>query len=270
MSQDFDDFEHVASPEPVRRRPALLPVLLPAVGLVALGALGFLLFVYQRSHPNGPPPAPSPTAAAATASPSPRPVPVPPLDESDPFVREIAVRLSSNPELARWLARTALVRTLTVVVSEIARGESPRLDLEFLAPPQRFRAAGGAGGRIVADPASYASYDHFGDVIASIDASAAAEAYRVTAPLFDTAARDLGHPQGFRGLLDAAIGELLEVPVPPSDAALEPHAAGFRWADPALEGLSRAQKQLARTGPRNVALVQTKLRELKAALPGGL
>jgi hypothetical protein len=47
---------------------------------------------------------------------------------------------------------------------------------------------------------------------------------------------------------------------------LEPHAIGFRYADPKLEALTPAQRQFLRIGPRNVRLVQGKLREFAAAL----
>jgi hypothetical protein len=78
---------------------------------------------------------------------------------------------------------------------------------------------------------------------------------------------DLGHPGGgFRRALDKAIGALLAVPVLPADVELLPHAVGFRYADPKLEALTPAQKQFLRIGPRNVRLVQGKLRELAAAL----
>jgi hypothetical protein len=141
------------------------------------------------------------------------------------------------------------------------------LDLQFLAPAQRFRAAGGRARRIVADPASYAAYDALGDTIASLDAEAVAAAYETTEPLFDAAYRELGYRDRFRLALDAAIGELLKVPVPPADAELQPYAGGWRWVDPGLESLNAAQKQFLRIGPRNVRLVQAKLRELRAALP---
>ena len=59
---------------------------------------------------------------------------------------------------------------------------------------------------------------------------------------------------------------LLAVPVLPEDTALEPHATILRYADPSVEALTPAQKQFLRTGPRNVRLVQAKLRELQAAL----
>ena len=47
---------------------------------------------------------------------------------------------------------------------------------------------------------------------------------------------------------------------------LVPHAVGFRYADPKLEELTAAQKQFLRMGPRNVRIIQQKLRELQPAL----
>ncbi|MFN8094249.1 MAG: DUF3014 domain-containing protein [Vicinamibacteria bacterium] len=134
-------------------------------------------------------------------------------------------------------------------------------------PAQRFRARAAGRGALVADAAGFAGYDAFGDVIASVDARAAAEAYRTLEPLFDEAHRELGHPEGrFRTSLDKAVAALLATPVPAADAPLERHATLLRWADPALEALTPAQKQFLRIGPRNVRIVQGKLRELQSAL----
>jgi hypothetical protein len=47
---------------------------------------------------------------------------------------------------------------------------------------------------------------------------------------------------------------------------LVPHAIGFRYADPKLEALTPGQKQFLRIGPRNVRLVQGKLRQVTEAL----
>ena len=285
MPDDLDDFDL----EPTRRqadddtvrpyRPEspkkggglLFPVTLAAVAVVAIGLLGILFLVFR--HPSTSP-SPTPSAAAVMArpsveaSPTPSPaVPLPPLDDSDAFVRQIAAGLSAHPELARWLARTALVRTLTVVVVNVAAGETPRPHLEFLAPKQRFRAARRPARLLVPDPAGFAGYDLFGDGVASVDAVGAANAYRTLAPLFEAACVELGHPEGgFPAALDKAIRALLAVPVLRDDVELVPHAIGFRYADAKLEALTPAQKQFLRLGPRNVRLVQGKLKELAAAL----
>jgi hypothetical protein len=194
-------------------------------------------------------------------------VTLPSLDDSDDFVRGIAAALSSQPELTRWLAQNGLVRRLTAVVDNIANGETPRPHLEFLAPKQRFKAARRPPRQIVPDPAGFAGYDLFADTVASVDAGAAAASYRTLAPLFEAAYVELGHPQGgFPKALDRAIRALVAVPALRADVALVPHAVGFRYQDPALEALSAAQKQFLRIGPRNVRIVQGKLRELQAAL----
>ncbi len=249
-------------------RDGFLPYALAAAALLAAGLLATVYFVFRT------PAAPRPAAAApsaapsvsATAAPTPAP-PLPRLDDSDALARSLGAALSNHPELARWLARAGLVRVLAAVVTNVADGESPRPHLEFLAPAQRFRARAAGRGALVADAAGFAGYDAFGDVLASVDARSAAAAYRTLEPLFDEAHRELGHPEGrFRASLDKAVATLLATPVPAADAPLEPHATLLRWADPALESLTPAQKQFLRIGPRNVRILQGKLRELQSAL----
>jgi hypothetical protein len=191
---------------------------------------------------------------------------LPSLDGSDAFVRQLAASLSTHPALARWLAQNGLVRMVVAVVANVAEGVTPRPHLEFLAPKERFRATGSRR-RLVPDPKGFAGYDAVADAIAALDAAAVATAYRTLEPLFEEAYRELGHPEGgFLSAVDRASAALLAAPVPGADVALVPHATGFRYTDPRLEGLSGAQKQLLRMGPRNVRLVQGKLRELRGAL----
>lgn len=290
MPDNLDDFEIERTPQkpteepgPTERDPWLVeppgggsrvfPLTLVAIAVLVFGVLVALFVVFrQPSKPQAvasPAAVGGPAAAAATAPPA-ATGPLPALDESDDYVRRLAAGLSRHPELARWLAQSALVRTLTAVVTNVAEGETPRPHLGFLAPQQRFRAQGARGRRIVADPAGFAGYDRFADAVGSIDAAAAVSAYRALEPLFDAASRDLGHPEGFRGVLDRALSALVALPVPPADAELVPHAIGFRYADPRLENLTAAQKQFLRLGPRNVTLIQAKLREVQAALaPAG-
>ena len=284
MPEDLDDFDI----EPTRRdqetvRETLrtpggaggdgprggigFPMILAAVAVLVIAALGVLFLVFQK--PGKPaatpvPLAPAPAAPAPTATPA---SVLPSLDASDAFVQGIAQALSSHPELARWLAQGSLVRTLTAVVDNVASGETPRPHLQFLAPKQRFKASRRPPRQIVPDPAGFAGYDLCADAVASVDAGAAATAYRTLAPLFEAAYVELGHPGGgFRQALARAIQALTAVPVLREDVALVPHAIGFRYEDRALEALTPAQKQFLRIGPRNVRIVQGKLRELETAL----
>lgn len=258
-------------PGPDRSEGRLFPLALAGVAVIAVAILLAFFLALRPPAPRpvpGPLTAPTPTAVVSpTPAAAPPPVDLPPLDDSDAWARRLAAGLASHPELTRWLARAGLVRTLTVVVRNVADGETPRPHLGFLAPARGFRGLRRPGGRLVPDPAGFAGYDRFADAVASIDATAAVAALRVAEPLFDAAHRDLGQPGGrFPEALDQAIAALLAVPVPRDDTALRAHATVYRWADPRLERLTPAQKQLLRIGPRNVRLVQAKLRELRAAL----
>jgi hypothetical protein len=272
---DLDDFDLERTREPegaVRARGrgrGLLPATLAAAAALAIGLLAAFFLVSRHPATSKAVSTPAPasrTAAPLSEAPAPPPVSLPALDESDALVRRLAAGLSSHPELGRWLGQTALIRTLTAVVVNVVEGETPRPHLEFLAPRQRFRA-GGRKGRIVPDPAGFSGYDVFGDAVASVDPVVAAGVYHTLEPLFEAAYRDLGHPEGgFADAVNRAIAALLAVAAPKEDVLLVPHATGFRYADPKLEGLTAAQKQFLRIGPRNVGLVQAKLRELSAAL----
>ncbi len=278
MPEDLDDFDI----EPTRRGDETVrtppggdgprggigfPMILAAVSVLVIALLGVLFLVFRQPPTPAATPVPvaaAPEAPASSATPA---IALPSLDASDDFVRGIAEALSSHPELARWLARASLVRTFTAVVDNVANGETPRPHLEFLAPKQRFKAARRPGRLIVPDTAGFAGYDLFADAMASVDAGAAATAYRTLAPLFEAAYVELGHTEGgFPKALQRAIAALLAVPVLREDTELVPHAIGFRYADARLEGLTPAQKQFLRIGPRNVRILQGKLRELGAAL----
>jgi hypothetical protein len=243
-----------------------------------VAVLGLGYFVFRRPSTPKPSPSPSVTATEApspapSATPTPSPtaetIALPPLDQSDPLVRELAGPLSKNPQLAVWLAEEGLVTRLTAVVENVVAGANPRTHLGFLAPRQRFQVRAGQG-RVTVDPRSYEGYDAFADAVESLDAAGCARVYRLLEPLFDAAYRDLGHPEGrFRVPLAAALARLTEVPVLAGDVpvrAVTQPVVMYQYVDPKLEALSPAQKLFLRTGPRNVAKVQAKMREIDAAL----
>jgi len=239
-----------------------------AAAVVIIGGLLFWLF-----RPATPAEEPAMTEAAApadtTADVTPRPeeaIVLPPLAESDTLVRGLVEALSSRPELAAWLAPRDLIRNVTVVVDNIAEGVTPTKHLKVFEPTQPFRA-NESGDAITVDPRSHARYDAIADAVASLDTAGTVETYRKLRPLFDEAYRELGHPDGnFDVALQRAISRLLATPDVPADAKLTSHVESYHYADPQLEGLSAAQKQLMRMGPRNQKLVKDKLREILRAL----
>ena len=55
---------------------------------------------------------------------------------------------------------------------------------------------------------------------------------------------------------------LLRTPIVDHDVQLRTDKVTYGFADPALENLSKVQRQFLRMGPRNVQRVQLKLREV--------
>ena len=253
-----------------------------AVALVGLGVAGWLLLgrpgLVERL-PAGVSSSPPPTAAPRI-EPAPRPPaptvptetppetarPLPPLAESDALVRSLAGGLSPHASLTEWLAKEGNIERFVAAVDAVASGDTPRPLLLFLAPGGSFRVVE-RDGCVYLDPGSYERYDSVAEVIATIDPARAVEVYRTVQPLCEAAYRDLGHPDGrFDDALGRALHVLLATPVVEGDVELAPKVVTYAFADPKLEGLSPAQKQLLRMGPRNVRLVQTELRALAAAL----
>jgi Protein of unknown function (DUF3014) len=263
-------------PAPARDGPPLGLVALVVVLVGAIAVVGGLAF--RKSPPSSP--TPSPAAATTTPDPTPSPSPssasiaplpsgVPALDASDSFVRELAKGLSTHPQLALWLAAHDLVRTLTVVIENVANGQTPRVHLGFLSPKEPF-AVLQKQGRLVIDPRSYARYDDLVDGLASLDSDGCVTLYRRLEPLFDAAYRDLGYPEGgFRSALGRALAMLEAAPTLDGDvgvSAVKRARVVYEYEDRRVESLTAAQKQLVRLGPRNVRKVQAKLRALRNAL----
>ena len=84
---------------------------------------------------------------------------------------------------------------------------------------------------------------------------------------FQEAYADLGYPGAdFEETMVRAAVELLRTPVVEGPIRLEMKVLSYAMADETLENLSPAQKHFLRMGPRNMGLVQAKIRELAAAM----
>jgi hypothetical protein len=260
--EEEEDLEVMAPYEAPPPEPPL-PIGLIALAVVMVLGIGTAVyFVFRRPAPPAATPPPAATAPAPTTVPSAPPVSLPSLEESDGFVRDLLKGLSPDPQLAAWLGTKNLVRTVAVSVQNIGEGRSPASFVPFLAPKERFKVVE-KGGKTIADPRSFAAYDGVADTVSSLDTAGVARAYQTALPLLNAAYAELGYPNtDFGKPLQRAMTVLLETPVPEGDIALKKGVAFYEYEDPSLEKLSRAQKQLVRTGPKNARRIQAKLREL--------
>jgi hypothetical protein len=269
---ELDDFELAKTAEestagaaaPGRSRAPLVGALV--VAAIAAAAIAAYLWL-PRAEPA--PPAPEPTIAFrpvdGAAPPVRRPTDIPPLDESDAAVRRLVSALSSHPRVLAWLATNGLIRNFTVVVENIGSGANPARHLRPLRPAGEFRVIEQPQG-VRLDPRNYERYNGIADAVGSVDAAAAAMLYATLDARLEEAYQELGHQDGFDMALQRAVSALLAVPVVTGQVPLVFKGALNGYADARLEGLAPAQKQLLRTGPRNVTIIQGKLREIAAAL----
>ena len=237
-------------------------VAVTAIAAAAAVAVGVYLWVHRA-----PPPAPSPEPVAQQAPPAPEDVKLPSADESDARIRGQAAGLSPRPELAEWLEQQGLLERWVVVTDNLAEGVTPRKQLGFLAPSKPFQAQHKRG-RTFIDPRSYARYDTFADVVASIDAKGFAALVRDLHPLLQAAYHALGYPN--RSIDNAAAQALQRIaaaPVVEGPVELKPgQGALYLFADDKLEKQGAVEKHFLRMGPRNTKLIQAKAREIAQAL----
>ena len=189
-------------------------------------------------------------------------IPLAPLNETDPLVRELVARLSAHPSVAAWLTTDQLIRNFTLTVVNIADGRSPAKHLNKVTPTGPFRALPAKDGVVYVDPRTYQRYDGHADAVAALDARGAARLYATVKPRIQDAAGELGLRDDFDATLKRAILEVLNTPVLDGPVAIRQDPVFWTYADPKLESLSGAQRQLLRMGPRNVRLIQAKLREI--------
>jgi hypothetical protein len=243
------------------RRPSVWVALAILVALVAAVAY----FIYGR-QPLPPEQAAEARPARTEAPPAPPAEPLPALDASDALIRQLVAQFSSHPQLVSWLATPDLVRTFVAIVDKIGIGASPAKNAGFARPKGAFEVTG-AGSALQPSQASYDRYNTLANVIDSVNVEGAARAYARIRPLCEQAYRDLGYPDGdFDKKMSLALARMLETPVPDGPVQLRSTSVAYQFADPDLESLSSPQKQLLRMGPRNMRIVQAKLREfVKAA-----
>jgi hypothetical protein len=239
---------------------------------IAAGAVGLALLVggiarWWTLDRESPAPAGTPPAAATdVAVPAPAVV-LPPLDEMDAFLRALLGTLSSRPELTRWLATDGLIRQMALVIDRVSKGSSPAADLKVLAPETEFQVARRGRSRTI-DAASYRRYDGIAETIATLDPDAIVRGYQTIRPRLNEAYRAMGREADVHAALLAALDVLVETPVPDGPVALvEGKGATWAFADPDLEALDPAQKQLIRMGPENARRVIQTLRAVRQRLP---
>lgn len=267
-----------------RARRWLAPAL---AGFIALGAGVWFLFFHapapQPTTPEttapetAPPEATAPetdldSATVTDAAPERIPaapvhaVTLPALAESDAEVGERLRLLLGDGPLARWLLQGNLVQRMSALIAALARGEFSPEALLLEPPPGGFQVDMRAGVAYTS-ARNYPRYDRMVGLIDGLDVVALTEFFQRYRPLLEAAYGELGQaPEQLDTALLGAIDHLLGTPELGDPPELMQESVAYTYADPKLEGLSTARKQLLRIGPDHLHTLKAKLTALRAAL----
>ncbi|MFT4719930.1 MAG: hypothetical protein ACI9SB_001098 [Candidatus Azotimanducaceae bacterium] len=274
------------------------------IALIVVGVLivGFIAYLLSSAPPLAPVVSvPVPIIARAPVvepEPEPEPEPLPPvvvepeppafvlpsLNDSDQLIRDGVLSLTREESINTWLSPAELVRKFVVLVDNVAGGNIPKDAVRVLAPTGPFKVTlieeptdansivmpsldPLAEAVYLLDTESYSRFDSVTRVFVSLDARRAAEFYGLLQPLFQQAYGELGYTdRQFDTIVFQAINRLLETPIVEKPIRLVRPVVMYLYADPLLENLSPAQKQLMRMGPNNTHAIQAKLGDLAREL----
>lgn len=274
MLDDFDIEPPPAQPILPRERQSPVPLVLLAIAIVLAGGVA-VWFFFMRSTPEqaaATPTAPPGVVASAPATVQPlcsaaeaANATLPPLDDSDSFVSKAAAGLSAHPRVASWLTTDDMIRRFVVTIDNIASGATPAPSTRVMRPAGTFQVRQ-ARGELFIDPRSFERYGPIADAVESVDAQTAGRLCGTLKPRLTEAYGELGRDGSFDVALERAIVTLLRTPAAGSDTRLVAKGGSYAFEDATLESLTPAQKQLARMGPRNVRIIQDKLRQIAVAI----
>ncbi|RUO36138.1 hypothetical protein CWE13_09720 [Aliidiomarina shirensis] len=159
-----------------------------------------------------------------------------------------------------------MLRKFVVFVDNMARGEVVREAAVINGPQSRFIVQQ-IDGQIYVDERSYSRYNDIVSWFYEMDTDILVSQYERFQPLFEEAFGEIKEPgMNFEERVLDAIAILLDTPEPRGLLALSDEEVMYTYADPELENLPAAQKQMLRIGPDNRALVKSKLREIRQRL----
>lgn len=232
----------------------------------------------SEPQPAEPEQAPEPEAETIAAEPEPvaveprtEPVAVapepmiPPLDESDAEVKQRLLALDWKPGLAGLFITENMLRSFAVQVDNIAQGQLTK-GYRLLQPlEQKFSLPDDAPMQL--EQSSFSRYTPYIQLLESVEPAQMVKLFNRYEPLLQQAYAEQGYPDElFKNKLIAAIDMLLATPEVSYPLALKRPSVVYEFADPTLEQLPAAQKQMLRLGPDNQRRVKVLLRQYRQLL----
>jgi Protein of unknown function (DUF3014) len=189
----------------------------------------------------------------------PLPTPLPELLNSDESFRKALLAIS--PNLAPWLNADHLIRKLLLIANDMYQGIRVSRNLSFMRLELPFSVEQTDLGMSMSER-SYHRFDKLAEAVNVINPKALALTYQAYRPLAQQVFNELGYPKEvtLEAMIKKMAADILDAPVLEGRVELTRPSVLYKFADPALEALSPAQKQLIRMGPANTRVIQAKLR----------
>lgn len=276
-----------------------LNIVLPVVALVSIAGAGWYLLGQDEPVVEAPPPAPvevakpapTPTVEPSDVLSNKEPLvdplaaqaedagtdlgseqavattePLPALDGSDGWIKAKLLALKWKPGFANLFVTEEMARRFVVQVDNIAEGRIALAQQLFHSPTQDFKAKAD-GTRYRLDPANYARYTPYLELLESVPPEQVAAVYREVYPLLQAAYAELGYGDAqFRDKVQQAIKVLLNAPEIADAPELQLSSVYYSFADAEVEKLNQAQKQMVRLGQKNQLRLKRLLAQYQALL----
>ncbi|WP_127346487.1 DUF3014 domain-containing protein [Pseudidiomarina mangrovi] len=164
------------------------------------------------------------------------------------------------------LTSTQLIRDAVVFIDNLRNGVVVRDKAGIDGPRNAFRVLE-QNDKLYIDPRSYDRYNTLVDWFVSLDTEVLVTMMQRYRPLIVAALAEIGYPDTApEQVLLEAIAVLNDTPAVGTVVELTDDTVMYRFADPALESLPDAQKQMLRLGPDNIRRVKLKLSAIQAAV----
>lgn len=172
--------------------------------------------------------------------------PLPALDESDKAVAADLLALKWKAGLAALFNQEEMIRHFVVTVDNVAQGQLVAGHQVLVAPKSAYQVDTLSDDRFQVTADNAQRYEPYIQLLESVPARQLLALKQRYQPLLDEAFAELGYPDlTFDQRLRQALDVLLATPsVPPAELARP--SVMYTYADPALEALPEAQKQVLR------------------------
>ena len=189
-----------------------------------------------------------------------------PLDLSDQAIKQGLITALRAPLLSALVVNESIIANLVASITNTAQGRLPE-NVSLLTPPiQEFGVFKKADNHFIS-PESFTRYNVYAQTFDQIDTSDLLALLAQYEPQILTNFEQIAEPNAdFTDTLITAINRLLDTPSVNLPIPVVSDSAMYKFANPQLEALLPAQKQLLRMGPDNMRMVKAKLRDLRTAL----